>query len=104
MAILLAVIIVVLVTAFNDWSKEKQFRGLQVINIFDINTIQGEPFFSSSLSSETFFLIHPVLRFSAFGIYGHILDTDRLWEVELSLWLNEKTLSPRSFHACAKIS
>ena len=29
-AILLAVVIVVLVTAFNDWSKEKQFRGLQV--------------------------------------------------------------------------
>ena len=29
-AILLAVIIVVFVTAFNDWSKEKQFRGLQV--------------------------------------------------------------------------
>ena len=29
MAILVAVAVVVLVTAFNDWSKEKQFRGLQ---------------------------------------------------------------------------
>lgn len=28
-AILGAVVVVVLVTAFNDWSKEKQFRGLQ---------------------------------------------------------------------------
>lgn len=28
-AILLSVMVVVLVTAFNDWSKEKQFRGLQ---------------------------------------------------------------------------
>lgn len=28
-AILIAVIVVVLVTATNDWSKEKQFRGLQ---------------------------------------------------------------------------
>jgi P-type Ca2+ transporter type 2B len=28
-AILIAVIVVVLVTSFNDWSKEKQFRGLQ---------------------------------------------------------------------------
>lgn len=28
-AILLSVLCVVLVTAFNDWSKEKQFRGLQ---------------------------------------------------------------------------
>ena len=44
----------------------------------------------------------PLLRFITFGIYGHILDTDRLWEVELSLWLNEKTLFPRSFHVCVK--
>jgi len=28
-AILVAVLVVVLVTAFNDWQKEKQFRGLQ---------------------------------------------------------------------------
>lgn len=28
-AILLSVVCVVLVTAFNDWSKEKQFRSLQ---------------------------------------------------------------------------
>jgi Ca2+ transporting ATPase len=28
-AILVAVLVVVLVTSFNDWSKEKQFRGLQ---------------------------------------------------------------------------
>ena len=28
-AILVAVLVVVLVTAFNDWNKEKQFRGLQ---------------------------------------------------------------------------
>ena len=29
MAIIIAVIVVVLVTAFNDWTKERQFRGLQ---------------------------------------------------------------------------
>ena len=28
-AIILAVIVVIFVTAFNDWTKEKQFRGLQ---------------------------------------------------------------------------
>ena len=28
-AILVAVLVVVFVTAFNDWQKEKQFRGLQ---------------------------------------------------------------------------
>lgn len=38
-AILIAVIIVVLVTAFNDWSKERQFRGLQ-------DRIEGEQTFS----------------------------------------------------------
>ncbi|XP_037094678.1 plasma membrane calcium-transporting ATPase 2-like isoform X7 [Pollicipes pollicipes] len=38
-AILVSVIVVVLVTAFNDWSKEKQFRGLQ-------NRIEGEHKFS----------------------------------------------------------
>ncbi|CAF4887848.1 unnamed protein product, partial [Rotaria socialis] len=27
-AIIIAVIVVVLVTAFNDWTKERQFRGL----------------------------------------------------------------------------
>jgi Ca2+ transporting ATPase len=29
LAILVAVVVVVMVTAFNDWRKEKQFRGLQ---------------------------------------------------------------------------
>ncbi len=36
---MIAVVIVVLVTAFNDWSKEKQFRGLQ-------NRIEGEQTFN----------------------------------------------------------
>jgi len=39
-AILVAVIVVVLVTAFNDWSKERQFRGLQ-------NKIENEHKFST---------------------------------------------------------
>jgi hypothetical protein len=30
LAILLAIFVVVIVTAFNDWSKERQFQGLQV--------------------------------------------------------------------------
>jgi len=45
-AILLAVVIVVLVTAFNDWSKEKQFRGLQ-------DRIEGEQTFSVIRNSTT---------------------------------------------------
>ena len=44
-AILIAVVIVVLVTAFNDWSKEKQFRGLQ-------ERIDGEQTFSVIRNGE----------------------------------------------------
>lgn len=39
LAILISVIVVVIVTAFNDYSKERQFRGLQ-------NRIEGEHKFS----------------------------------------------------------
>lgn len=39
LAILISVIVVVLVTAFNDYTKERQFRGLQ-------NRIEGEHKFS----------------------------------------------------------
>jgi len=39
LAILIAVVIVVFVTAFNDWEKEKQFRGLQ-------DRIEGEQTFN----------------------------------------------------------
>lgn len=45
LAILISVIVVVLVTAFNDYSKERQFRGLQ-------NRIEGEHKFSVIRSSE----------------------------------------------------
>lgn len=39
LAILISVIVVVIVTAFNDYTKERQFRGLQ-------NRIEGEHKFS----------------------------------------------------------
>ena len=45
-AILVAVIVVVFVTAFNDWRKEKQFRGLQ-------NKIEVEHKFSVVRGGET---------------------------------------------------
>jgi len=42
-AILIAVVVVVLVTAFNDWQKEKQFRGLQakIEHEHQFNVIRG---------------------------------------------------------------
>lgn len=45
-AILVAVLVVVFVTAFNDWQKEKQFRGLQ-------NKIECEHKFSVIRKGET---------------------------------------------------
>lgn len=44
-AILGAVVVVVFVTAFNDWQKEKQFRGLQ-------NKIEHEHKFSTIRNGE----------------------------------------------------
>lgn len=44
-AILICVIVVVLVTAFNDYSKERQFRGLQ-------NRVEGEHTFSVIRGTE----------------------------------------------------
>ena len=51
MAILVAVFVVVFVTAFNDWRKEKQFRGLQ-------NKIEDEHKFSTLRGGEV--LLIPV--------------------------------------------
>lgn len=45
LAILISVIVVVLVTAFNDYTKERQFRGLQ-------SRIEGEHKFSVIRQSE----------------------------------------------------
>lgn len=45
LAILISVIVVVIVTAFNDYSKERQFRGLQ-------NRIEGEHKFSVIRNGE----------------------------------------------------
>lgn len=49
-AIIIAVIVVVLVTAFNDWTKERQFRGLQSkieldqkFNVVRENTVRQVP-------------------------------------------------------------
>ncbi|CAF1646766.1 unnamed protein product, partial [Didymodactylos carnosus] len=49
-AIIVAVVVVVLATSFNDWSKERQFRGLQLkiesdqkFNVRRNNVIQQIP-------------------------------------------------------------
>jgi len=44
-AILFAVVVVVVVTAFNDWSKERQFRGLQ-------SKIEGQHKFATIRNGE----------------------------------------------------
>ena len=45
MAILISVVVVVVVTAFNDYTKERQFRGLQ-------NRIEGEQKFAVIRNGE----------------------------------------------------
>ena len=49
-AIIVAVLVVVLVTAFNDWTKERQFRGLQskiesdqTFNVIRSNSVKQIP-------------------------------------------------------------
>lgn len=48
-AILVAVFIVVIVTAINDWTKERQFRGLQKKLETDARCVGGEPQWVGSL-------------------------------------------------------
>ena len=55
MAIIVAVVVVVFVMAFNDWRKERQFRGLK-------SKIEGEQRFNVIRGSEvTQVLVHEIV-------------------------------------------
>jgi len=91
LAILLAVVIVVLVTAFNDWSKEKQFRGLQ-------DRIEGEQTFSVIRSSNTVqiqvgeIVVGDILLTK----YGDLLPADGLILQSNDLKVDESSLTGES--------
>ncbi|KAF0034473.1 hypothetical protein F2P81_012231 [Scophthalmus maximus] len=92
-AILLSVVCVVLVTAFNDWSKEKQFRGLQ-------NRIEQEQKFQVVRGSQVIQL--PVADIMVGDIaqikYGDLLPADGVLIQGNDLKIDESSLTGESDH------
>ncbi|XP_055454035.1 plasma membrane calcium-transporting ATPase 4 isoform X1 [Psammomys obesus] len=92
-AILASVVIVVLVTAFNDWSKEKQFRGLQ-------SRIELEQKFSVIRNGQIIQL--PVAEIVVGDIaqvkYGDLLPADGILIQGNDLKIDESTLTGESDH------
>ncbi|XP_014873285.1 plasma membrane calcium-transporting ATPase 1-like isoform X3 [Poecilia latipinna] len=90
-AILFSVIIVVLVTAFNDWSKEKQFRGLQ-------SRIEQEQKFTVIRKGQVIQI--PVAEIVVGDIaqikYGDLLPTDGILIQGNDLKLDESSLTGES--------
>ncbi|XP_060925780.1 plasma membrane calcium-transporting ATPase 2 isoform X2 [Limanda limanda] len=92
-AILLSVVCVVLVTAFNDWSKEKQFRGLQ-------NRIEQEQKFQVVRGGQVIQL--PVAEIVVGDIaqikYGDLLPADGVLIQGNDLKIDESSLTGESDH------
>ncbi|MCJ8734334.1 hypothetical protein PDJAM_G00234200 [Pangasius djambal] len=92
-AILLSVICVVLVTAFNDWSKEKQFRGLQ-------NRIEKEQKFTVVRGGQVIQI--PVVEIVVGDIaqvkYGDLLPADGVLIQGNDLKIDESSLTGESDH------
>ncbi|CAE1239789.1 ATP2B [Acanthosepion pharaonis] len=93
LAILIAVIVVVLVTAFNDWRKEKQFRGLQ-------SKIEHEHKFSTIRAAEVIEI--PVGELVVGDIclvrYGDLLPSDGIIIQSNDLKVDESSLTGESDH------
>jgi len=91
LAILLAVVIVVLVTAFNDWSKEKQFRGLQ-------DRIEGEQTFSVIRNNiMTQVQVGDIVVGDIISVkYGDLLPADGLVMQSNDLKVDESSLTGES--------
>ncbi|XP_063792394.1 plasma membrane calcium-transporting ATPase 3 isoform X4 [Pseudophryne corroboree] len=92
-AILLSVICVVWVTAFNDWSKEKQFRGLQ-------SRIEQEQRFSVIRNAQVIQI--PVAELITGDIaqikYGDLLPADGVLIQGNDLKIDESSLTGESDH------
>ncbi|XP_005987133.1 plasma membrane calcium-transporting ATPase 2 isoform X1 [Latimeria chalumnae] len=92
-AILLSVICVVLVTAFNDWSKEKQFRGLQ-------SRIEQEQKFAVVRGAQVIQI--PVAEIVVGDIaqikYGDLLPADGVLIQGNDLKIDESSLTGESDH------
>ncbi|XP_053499221.1 plasma membrane calcium-transporting ATPase 3b isoform X2 [Ictalurus furcatus] len=92
-AILLSVICVVLVTAFNDWSKEKQFRGLQ-------SRIEQEQRFAVVRNGNVIQIpvADMVVGDMAQVKYGDLLPTDGILIQGNDLKIDESSLTGESDH------
>ncbi|XP_042102532.1 plasma membrane calcium-transporting ATPase 1 isoform X6 [Ovis aries] len=92
-AILLSVVCVVLVTAFNDWSKEKQFRGLQ-------SRIEQEQKFTVIRGGQVIQI--PVADITVGDIaqvkYGDLLPADGILIQGNDLKIDESSLTGESDH------
>uniref|UniRef100_A0A915ACR4 Calcium-transporting ATPase n=1 Tax=Parascaris univalens TaxID=6257 RepID=A0A915ACR4_PARUN len=90
-AILVAVIVVVLVTALNDWSKEKQFRGLQ-------SKIETEHKFSVIRNGEAIDVVvnELVVGDIARVKYGDLLPADGILIQSNDLKIDESSLTGES--------
>ncbi len=93
LAILVSVIVVVFVTAFNDYTKEKQFRGLQ-------NKIEGERKFAVIRKNEVKQI--PVSEIVVGDIcqikYGDLLPADGILVQSNDLKIDESSLTGESDH------
>ncbi|XP_057693208.1 plasma membrane calcium-transporting ATPase 1-like isoform X2 [Corythoichthys intestinalis] len=92
-AILLSVVCVVLVTAFNDWSKEKQFRGLQ-------NRIEQEQKFSVLRAGQmTHIKVSDIVVGDIAHVkYGDLLPADGILIQGNDLKIDESSLTGESDH------
>ncbi|XP_078466827.1 plasma membrane calcium-transporting ATPase 2-like isoform X4 [Lampetra planeri] len=92
-AILLTVVVVVLVTAFNDWSKERQFRGLQ-------SRIEQEQKFSVIRSGQLVevHVAELVVGDVAQVKYGDLLPADGVLLQGNELSVDESSLTGESDH------
>ncbi|XP_039647494.1 plasma membrane calcium-transporting ATPase 2-like [Perca fluviatilis] len=92
-AILLSVVCVVLVTAFNDWSKEKQFRGLQ-------NRIEQDQKFTVIRGGQVIQIkvSDIVVGDIAQAKYGDLLPADGILIQANDLKIDESSLTGESDH------
>ncbi|KAL5290563.1 PMCA family protein [Megaselia abdita] len=93
LAILISVIVVVLVTAFNDYSKERQFRGLQ-------NRIEGEHKFTAIRKGQSVqisvgdIVVGDICQVK----YGDLLPADGIIIQSNDLKVDESSLTGESDH------
>ena len=88
LAILVAVIVVVFVTSFNDWSKEKQFRGLQSKIDSDqrISVLRGGDIIQLPVKE---ILVGDICEIN----YGHLIPADGIVVESNDLKIDESSLT-----------